>query len=521
MKKIDLKNKEILFYIISFIIITILFFTHFIYISYDSSEYIGMSLAIGTNTIKDVWNTIRGISFPLLLRIFEPFKYQNKYLFLLMLYLFYILMIYLVINIGKKIKLYNNKNDKFLYLLGIFIFIIFNPFIFMYYHVILTEFIIMTLNILFIYLSYNYINFNINKDKKYLIIYSFIISLLITFCYHTKQSFLGMLSIEMLIVIILSIIKYHDWKNILARIFTCIICTLMLVSSIKLWNNFMAKESVGNNVGTAAVQSYTNKHLLGSLKLLTEVGNNTNIVYTNNKFLIINTNKEIKINKNTKEIINILNHKSKYKGFTIYEYDNIQYIFYTKNNYSLKEQIPMYLKILFTHPKIILKSYYNSFIDIVWTNKSYHSESFEYIDYYYKSGSSSSLYYNRNYYEAVKKLIETPKRSFIDKFAFGLSIMICYLYKINQLILPLLFIISIIMYIVFVIKDKKNKKYKLYRNGFEMIVLLYGMAFGCILSYVIFGALIDRYIIPSLIPMFVGDIVFIIYISKIIKERVN
>ena len=87
------------------------------------------------------------------------------------------------------------------------------------------------------------------------------------------------------------------------------------------------------------------------------------------------------------------------------------------------------------------------------------------------------------------------------------------------MIMPILFIIVFILTIYVVIKDKKYKGYSNLRNGFEMTLLLYGMAFGCIISYLMFCGYVDRYLIPSHIPMFVGDIIFIMYLIKLIEMK--
>ena len=87
------------------------------------------------------------------------------------------------------------------------------------------------------------------------------------------------------------------------------------------------------------------------------------------------------------------------------------------------------------------------------------------------------------------------------------------------MIVPLLFLISLIITIYIIIKNRKDSKYNEVRNGFEMITLMYGMSFGCIISYIIFKTYIDRYLVPSHIPMYLGDILFIIFIVKLIKLR--
>ena len=527
-----IKNKKTINYLAWFIL-TLNFFFFCILMSWDSTVYLGMSLVLGTPNLNGVWLPVRGIIFPFLLRLFEPFGFQNKYLLLLLLYIFYLELLHIVYQIGHKLNLYNNKIDKYTYTIFTIIFVIINPLIFVYYHLILTEFIAITLNMLFVYLMYNYIRIDIRKNKKISYFYIIYISLIMLILYHTKQSFVGMILIELFLSIFISFFRYFDYKNILYRISTIIICFLLLFSSIKVWNSYSNTKGL-DNIGEKSYESYTNKHIINGLTRLREIGNNYNTIIIDNK--IIRTNKviskewtspdsiELK-NQEFEEIKNVLNKKSIYKGYSIYEdkkNPNKKYVFFTKNNYSLTEQLPLYFKIFITIPNIVINSYYDGLYKTVWTEGYWAFENQAFVVQYY--------YYNDNdnitestiapgYEFAVEDLKEEHHSTIIDNMAFGFSQLLFYIYRINQMFMPILFIISFIFTIYIIILNKKGKVSNNIRNGFEMSFLLYSMSFGCILSYIMFGAFIDRYLIPSHIPMYIGDILFIIYLIKFIKDK--
>ena len=527
MKNLFINNKKKIIYIILTLIFTINYFIHDLFMTWDSTEYIGMSLVIGTSALKETWRSIRGLSFPFLLRLFEPLGYQNKYLLLLLTFILYLILLYTIYKIGIKLNMYQNKQTKLIYLIFILIFIIINPFIFMYYHMLLTEFIIITLNIVFIYLLSNFIKIDIRNNKKDSIIHALILCIIITFLYHAKQSFIGMMLLELLLGIFLSFLRYFDYKNILFKILTISLCGIMLISTNKLWQSYLHNSGV-KNVTISTANHISSKKLITGIKKLKEVGDANNIIYYNNEFIKIKTKIidksndpitstiNIKDEKDKQEIINVLNKNSKYKKFTIFEDENsnIQYVLFTKNNYSITEQIPIYLKIIINHPVLIINSYIHSYYNVVWTEKYYFFENLDFAKYYYYNGNNTVSYISPGYEFAISDLNESHKTFLIDKFNLVLSLLIFPLYRINQLLLPILFIFSLIKTII-----TKNKKYQKLREGFEIITLLYGMAFNCIISYVIFGALIDRYLIPSMIPMFIGDIIFIIYIIKFIKTK--
>lgn len=531
-KIIKNKNKIILFSI--WFLYTIIFFTHNIFMTWDSTEYLGMSLVLGTSAIKDVWFSVRGVSFPFLLRLFEPFGYQNKYMLLLLTYLFFMYLIIILFKIGQKLNLYQKSTTKFIYLFFITVFIILNPIIFMYYHTILTEFVAMTLNIVFVYTIFNYIKIDIRKEKKLGILTALTISLIITFLYHTKQSFTGMLVIELAIGLFLSFFRHFDIKNIMYKIFTCFLCALMLISSIKVWNFYMSKEGV-KEVSKNTERYTSNKRIISGITNLIEVGNSSNLIYKEDIFKKtvqtikngkkVNDKETITIynQKDKNEILKVLNNQSKYKAFTIYEAKNnekVQYVFFTKKNYSMKEQIPFYFKIMATNPLIIINSYYDGIYKAVWKGGYYLYENIDFATYYYhKEGYPNVSYISPGYEFAVEDLTETQHISFLDHISFGLSILLFPIYRINQMIVPLLFLISLIITIYIIINNRKDSKYNEVRNGFEMITLMYGMSFGCIISYIMFKTYIDRYLVPSHIPMYLGDILFIIFIVKLIKLR--
>ncbi len=531
MKNIIINNKKKIISIGLIVIFIINFFSHKLIYSWDSSVYLGMSLILGTSSFKSVWLPVRGISFPFLLRLFEPFGYQNKYLLLLLTFIFYIGMLYVIYLIGKKLNMYKSDKDKIVYVMFMVFFIILNPIIFVYYHLILTEFVAMTLNMLFVYLMYNYIRIDIKKDKKVSILYVIYISFIIVFLYHTKQSFVGMMLIELILGIFLSLLRCFDIKNIIYRFCTCIICALLLVGSIKVWNSYTSTKGL-ENLGDKAVESYTAKHIISGITKMREIGNSKNIVYTNGKF-----NRTVKVlvdgwvspdsieilnEKNKDEIIKVLNNESKYKAFTIYESksnSNVQYVLFTKGNYSLKEQLPLYFKIFYTKPSLIINSYYDGMYKTIWIPGywSFENRAFA-IQYFYRDGENVSDI-SPGYEFAVEDLKEYNTTNYLDHMSFGYSEIISFIYRVNQMIMPILFIIVFILTIYVVIKDKKYKGYSNLRNGFEMTLLLYGMAFGCIISYIMFCGYVDRYLIPSHIPMFVGDIIFIMYLIKLIEMK--
>ncbi len=526
------KNKIIIFFL--WLIHTIYFFSHNLLMCWDSSVYLGMSLVIGTSAIKDVWLSVRGISFPFLLRLFEPFGFQNKYFLLVLTYIFYMYLIIFIYKIGKKTNLFQNRLTKYIYIFFVIAFIIINPYVFVYYHLILTEFIVMTLNIIFVYLLYNFIRLDVREKIKKSFIYAIGMSAIITFLYHTKQSFLGMMAIDFAIGLFLSFFRHFDIKNILFKVFTCLLCASMLVGSVKVWNSYMNNKGVGK-VSENAERYTSHKALINGLSKLKDVANSSNLIYNNGEFKktvqVITNGKKLKDiitihnEKDKEEILNVLNKKSIYKDFTVYEdekNDKIQYVLFTKNNYSVLEQLPLYFRIFVRHPLIIVNSYYEGMYNTIWIpgKWAFENEAFV-VNYFYYNDRTNVMDVAPGYEYAVEDLETAQHTNILDHLSFGYAVILRSIYRVNQMLVPILFTISLVLTIIVILKNRKDSKYDDIRNNLEMVTLLYGMAFGCIISYIAFNALIDRYLIPSHIPMFLADALFIISIIKLVKLKQN
>ena len=499
MKKINKKT----IYIILGIIYTVIFFQEHLFLTWDSSVYFGMSLALGTNLVSGVWHPLRGLSFPLLLRLFEPFGYQNKYLIMCLLYVFFIILLRYLYKIGKDLNIFKNIKEKIIYVVGIVMLVILNPYVFLYYHTILTEFVIMTLSMVLVYLLYKNIFFDFSKNKKKCLINGVLLTLIIVFLYHTKQSFVGLLLLELFLGLLVGCIKHFNYRDILYRVGTLLFCGLVLFGSVKIWDREMTKVGVDGTTEVAE-RDRANKRLFYGITELKEVGNKDN-------FNIDIIKKE----KDKKEINKVINNESKYKDFTIYEKGNSQYVLYTKGSYSLKEQVPLYIKIVITHPFMVIKSYAYGIYKSVISPEPYHFENTLHSEYYYNNRVTNQLNVAPGYEYAVNDLIDKPVFSFFDFIELHYGKVLFYVYTANMILVPVLFIVSIILFFIV------RKKYKKLEDISVVCLLLYGLAFNTIISYVMFAAYIDRYLVPSHIPMFIGDLLLIIMIMRIKRVKRN
>lgn len=220
MKKIKEKLKKNIILIISIIAFGIIFFAHNIVFNWDSSEYMGLASFIGTSKMFDSWISHRGLLFPLLLRICQPFGLQSKFGFLFIMYIFYLIMIYAIVKIYKNLKIIEFINHKALtaiFIMGVIVLIIVNPIIFAYFHIALAEFVGISMAVLCCYLSWKWI------DTSYKKISVVILTLLTIFLYHIKQAYVVIQVCSILLATLISLIKEFKLKNFIYRIMSIVI----------------------------------------------------------------------------------------------------------------------------------------------------------------------------------------------------------------------------------------------------------------------------------------------------------
>lgn len=155
---------------------------------------------------------------------------------LLCIFLFYLSFV-LICHIICKEMFKKSKYKKLLHGL-LFTALILNPLILGYYHVLLTEFVSITITMLNILLAYRWIFIDLKK-KKALVLYStyFIISTII--CWHLKQPYIIIAVIPPVIAASISLTINHAKNNLLYRIGTIASLIVFLVISIFVWNKVL------------------------------------------------------------------------------------------------------------------------------------------------------------------------------------------------------------------------------------------------------------------------------------------
>lgn len=237
-----IKSKQILIWILLIIIID---YSYTVTITYDSAHYFSLVSILSGNTSWAKWAPIRGIVFPLLLQVAVSVLGKNVNS-LLAFYTFMHCVLFYCLNSIIINKLNITKVYEILIVrLLIFIFIITDPIIFGYYHVILTEAVaatILTLSVLLSYKFYQRIlqNYPFASNHKYLAYYYFFVP----FCWHLKQPFviIPLLPLIFIIILILQKTRKIQYAKYFGKHLLLILITLG--SSIGSWDLFLQYSKV-------------------------------------------------------------------------------------------------------------------------------------------------------------------------------------------------------------------------------------------------------------------------------------
>lgn len=536
MDKQKIKQISIIFICVA---LTIIFFSYNIVICVDSSHYCWLASLLETRkgAFAD-WDVARGIVFPLIIYILTVLIGKNVISLQIGMFIAYaiaLIICYLIYNfINKEFKIHKYLKI-ILGLLATFL-IILNPLIMGYYHTILTEYIAMTACVVAAYFSWKWLDVDFMKHKLKYIVYTIYFALSIVFMWHLKQPYILTIFAPLIISSILSVIKNFDWKNMLQRILTIIICIIMLVISLKVWN-FVLQSKVTVIDERRTSSGFLSGQLIGGMTEYYQVAKNE-------EYQIDNILKNQRISEEDKQkILNIKEGKTdEYKNFLLVEcapYRDLENskkikVIYTKDeNLSLTEAISFLVTTFCENPKSIIEGYFNNYLTTIGLYKGKTVEVTSYVTKELNlTGTYENSYIAGNIYRDMVNNLNVPDHyyKYIENYN-GINrqikivnnLMLKMLpdaiitFKIFLLIVPILFIISFIKFVFLVIKKKENKKIKLY----EILIILYGYSFLNVLMYSMLGSLIDRYAISSYISVNIGILIHFAYICTLIINKLK
>jgi len=239
--KENIKNILIL---LSVIIITMLFFSYQVVITYDSSHYLWLTSLLTKEGNFSDWDVARGPIFPMFIRICNILFGQNTYGLVIGMFTFYVIMLvgcYFIYKDTIKNEEFFSKKMKWILGILFVVLIVINPMIIGYYHTLLTEFIAITLSVIGCYLAWKWIDVDFSENKIKYIVYTIILSVLIVVAWQLKQPYVSTILFPVIIATVISFIRQRNFKNFIQRFSTVLICGIALIAGMKMWNFVLAE----------------------------------------------------------------------------------------------------------------------------------------------------------------------------------------------------------------------------------------------------------------------------------------
>ncbi len=457
---------------ISLVLITLFFFSFVAILTYDSGHYLGYVSIFEGNAPASSWDIVRGPVFPGIIYLFNVFFGKTNAGILVGLFVFYLIFICICYKILDEIC-QNYKHKKLIKVIA-FIILTLNPLIFGYFHVLLTEFVAITITMLNILMAYRWLF--IKHNKKSLILYAVYFVFSTIFCYHLKQPYIIIAIIPPLTAAIISIVKNHRWKNILYRFGTIVVSGIFLLFSILAWNGILDKMGVNKNTGRDSASMLGQQLLLAYQIPYDNDGDGQNDKVSTTEAVGIILSEFI---KNPKKITKI--YLQNYCGLT-----------------SMCEiTTPNGHDFFSTGNLVGLATYENTFIGYSTFREEPNV-----------SPMKEEMTARASVYE-----VNTYGKNIFAKFYDSLRIPSNVLFKIATVTYPIFLIFIIVIHH----KDKKREYSKLF---YLNIILLTTTAIHMIVSAGI-GLIIDRYAVEIVAPSLLGIFGSITYSYQILKNPIK
>ncbi len=525
---------EKIVYLVLIFVFTIFYFVIPLLLTPDSVEYYTYLKIFNGVIPASSWNPVRGPVFPLVIYL-GTLAFGDNMLGLLsasfcFFMLFYICLFFIIDWLYKNFQV--NKTVRIFIDLIIILFILFNPILFGYFHVLLTEFVAIPISLLSCCICWIWCEMDYKKEKVHYILCCLYFVLSFVFLWFLKQPYVSGILFPLFISIILSIIRDKSIQNILRRsgIFLC--CIVCLILSISWWSNFLTKNGVDYESSTTS-QDFMVGGVIGGITNVRFDKNISSINLDNIKEIEFVSNDEEKIIKedlsndgllNRTKIIGVISPSGELIDRMVYSYEG--------ETFSLVDSVKLLFKILIKYPMVVLDSYFSGYLATI---NIYVSTRDPAENYYYptkniswQSHENSSIAVNYlddddNYkwlqsydMQEVGNLYSRSFLSLSNSLFFRLfSQFHLIFFKFLYLLLPVLVVISVIKF--FRSRKHISRNTRLY----SFSVILLGFAFLHVIFHVFTGAIIDRYafvVYPEIILGIILLIVGITYEKKINNE---
>lgn len=501
------------------------------FITYDSIWYHSYISILSKTLPLSSWDITRGFGFPLILYLSESIFGKSINGINTTLFIFNLLLLYFSYKIIKKVVPKELKPyKKMIIILAYLVLVVFNPIIFGYSHVMLTESIIPFFAVLAVYLSIKISELTYKNKLYYLYVIGY--SIICIYTYFIKQPYFVIAFAPLFLNFFIKLVEKFSWKDFLVKLLTIIFIIISLIISIKCWYKVIddAKENKSNSSETMG--GFISNGLTNGINYHYK---NTNICYSNLE--------ESTIPKEYKKILKKLYsiHKNDpckyYRIYDVYDLFNDNkidtVIFYTYNDaYSTMDTVKFLLTNFIKHPIIITETYIANYLTLIdfyqldqakyipirhfgyniaenksiglaiyndWKNYWWYDYSDEAIEELKRVNPATNEIHNMKEYESSNSSSNVP--SIVSKTFTSYQIVFAY----GFLAVPFL----LLGYFVVIIKNRKDyTESKMKKN--QLLFVIYGTIFIHLLAHTAVGAIIDRYAYVAYPLLLIGLIIMFI-----------
>lgn len=537
-------NKKIITPIILLILLGILYFQFSLIVTPDGSAYYWYTNILDGDSPFSTWSITRGFSFPVLLFIFKHLFGSNPTGILIGFFILYCIMLLTSALILKNIlNKYNKGRSNFIYWLLYLILIMFNPLIIGYSHTLLTEAVAPAIIMLTVYLGYKWKDIFWSENRKKVIIYTLIFTLIVVFMWFLKQPYTPIIIFILFIFSILIGIREKSFKKFGEKFICILISLFVLLISILMWNGILKNNDIDTNSSNSS-SSFLSKGIITGLNAhYSELSKDVycNINYINNSFLSQDEKEqiiELSNNKNWCDYVKVYDVRDN-QGNLVRQTSLVS----KDTQISVGESLNFWLKNTLENPILTLSSYYRNFMGTINLYQSYeisYELGYTTINEFdfnathenskigllifqettkcwweYPSWGEEVEEYNEVKYMKSFEGIETHNKT-LEKVINDVSPFYLNLFKI-------LFFLALPLAIYSFIKFIKHKENDIYL----LLTVLFGSAFLHVAFHAVLGAIIDRYAFVAFPLVLLGLIILLVPKKEKVKnnkekiERVN
>lgn len=226
------------------LLITVIHFSIPIVATWDTAHYHNYLEIIYGKKSWDSWDVIRGPVFPVLIAFAHLIFGYDSVGMLLFSYLITLLVLLISIYFIEELTLGVGEVIRYS-LLWVIVFL--NPVFLGFYHTILTEYIASFLTILSVFISYLWVNNNLNdRTRAKFILLSLFFIMIIVFSFHLKQPYVGATFMPLVGASLYSIYFNRKKINIIQRLAVIALSIALLIASVIAWHRFLPDTGVAS-----------------------------------------------------------------------------------------------------------------------------------------------------------------------------------------------------------------------------------------------------------------------------------